>query len=271
MQSRTEEELKLFRKSGQIAARAMKKVIENVRVGITLKELDEIAENEIQRLGGRSSFKTVPGYYWTTCLTINDEVVHGIPRDIELKDGDVLGIDLGAVYEGWHSDMAWSVIVRASEYQSIGISENSDTPTLRDAGTLKEKEKFLKVGEEILWKAIAQAVEGKKIGDISSVIQQGVEGAGYSVVKSLAGHGVGREAHEDPEIPEYGTAGKGLILRTGMTLAIEVIYAEGRGEVYETDDGWTISTKDGSLGGLFEMSVIVGKKKPEITTDWRGL
>lgn len=251
---RSEEELKLMRKSGLLSAQVLKKIIDSVKPGITLKELDDLAEKEVFNLGGQPSFKTVPGYYWTTCLTINDEVVHGIPRDIKLEAGDVLGIDLGVVYQGWHTDTAWSVFVGDGK---------------REAGG--EKERFLKVGEEVLWQAIKKAVDGNRIGDISSTIQKGIEAAGYSVVKSLAGHGVGRSAHEEPEIPEFGREGKGLVLKKGMTLAIEVIYTLGRGEVFETDDGWTIAAKDGSLGGLFEMSVIVGKNEPEIITDWRNV
>lgn len=253
---RNEDELGLMRQSGQISAQALKKVMESAKPGVSLRELDQIAEEEILRLGGGVSFKSVPGYYWTTCLTVNQEVVHGIPRDIKLSEGDVLGIDLGAVYQSWHTDTAWSVLVKDQ------ISKTKDQKE-------EEKERFLRVGEEVLWKAIAQVKEGNKIGDISSTIQKGVEGAGYSVVKSLAGHGVGREAHEEPEIPEFGKAGTGMLLTKGMTLAIEVIYTSGKGEVFEEDDGWTLSTKDGSLGGLFEMTVIVDKDKPEVITDWR--
>jgi methionyl aminopeptidase len=246
---RTEEELDLMRKSGQITAKALKKVLQNVKPGVSLVELDQIADDEMRRLGAGASFKTVPGYYWATCLTVNDEVVHGIPRDIILKEGDLLGVDLGAVYKGWHTDAAWSVLV--------GKQED------------KEKLRFLRVGEEALWKAVGQAVQGRQIGDISAAIQETIEGAGYSVVKSLAGHGVGRQPHEEPEVPTYGKKGAGQGLQAGMTIAIEAIYAQGKGDVYEKDDGWTIATWDKSLGGLFEMSVIVNKGKAEVLTDWR--
>lgn len=239
------QELELMRKSGKITALALKKTIESVRAGATLIELEQIAEDEIKRLGGESSFKTVPGYKWTTCMNINDEVVHGIPRDIELKEGDVLKIDLGAVYKGWHTDTAWTVIVG------------------------KEPDKFLAVGEESMWKGITQAREGKRIGDIASAMQTVIEGSGYSVVRSLVGHGVGRSAHEGPEIPGYGKPGTGIKLKAGMTLAIEIIYTAGDHQVYTKDDNWTIATEDGSLAGLFEMTVIVGRKSPEVITDWR--
>lgn len=246
---RTEQQLKIMRESGQITASALKKAVENAQAGVTLAQVDKLAEDEILRLGAASSFKTVPGYYWTSCLTLNDEVVHGIPREIALKKGDILGIDLGAVYQGWHTDAAWSV----------------------EVGNSKQPGQFLSTGEEILWKAISCAIDGNRIGDISSTIQTGIESAGYSVVKSLCGHGVGRSLHEDPEVPGYGKQGAGMVLKTGMTLAIEVIYTAGTGSVYQRSDGWTIASEDGSIGGLFEMSIIVGKDKPELLTDWRNL
>lgn len=248
------EELKLMRKSGKITALALKKVIENTKVGVSLLDLDKMAEEEIKRLGGESSFKTIPHYSFTTCLTLNEEVVHGLPRDIQLKEGDILGIDLGAVYQGWHTDAAWSVLVRE---QGTGDSKQED------------KREFLKVGERVLWEAVRQAVAGKRVGDISTVIEEGVKSAGFAVVKNFAGHGVGKQPHEAPEIPTYGKKGTGLILEEGMTLAIEVIYAKRKGEVYEKGDGWTVATHDGSLGGLFEMSVVVGKKSSEVLTNWR--
>lgn len=255
------EELNLMRKSGQITAAALKKVLENVKVGVSLLELDSIAEKEIKNLGGTSSFKSVPGYNFTTCLTLNDEVVHGLPRKIKLKEGDLLGIDLGAAYKGWHTDVAWSVMVNG---------QGSNLPESRHGVKGQEdKIKFLEIGERTLWEAIDQAVEGKRIGDISATIEEGVERAGYSVVKSLAGHGVGRSPHEEPVIPTFGQKETGLRLQQGMTVAIEVIYTAGKGDVYEKSDGWTIASIDHSLGGLFEMSVIVGKIKAEVLTDWR--
>lgn len=242
---RTPEQLKLMRQSGLITARALKKVIAGVKPGVSLVELDDIARDEIINLGGQPSFMSVPGYKWTSCLTVNHEVVHGIPREITLKEGDVLGIDLGTVYKGWHTDAAWSVLVGGG------------------------KNKFLEVGEKALWDGISKACEGKRVGDISEAIQSQIENGGYSVVRSLVGHGIGRNLHEVPEVPGFGKAGTGLKLKSGMTLAIEAIYAEGNHGVVLEDDGWTISTQDSSLGGLFEMTVVVGKVKAEVLTDWR--
>ncbi len=251
---RSKEELELMRQSGKITAQVLKILIENAKPGLKLRDLEEIAEKELKARDAGASFKTVPGYFWATCLTVNDEVVHGIPRDVELEEGDVLKIDLGAVFKNWHTDAAWSIEVK---------SQKSKVKN-------EEYERFLRVGEEVLWKALKQAKDGNRIGDISSTIQEGIEKAGYSVVKSLAGHGVGREPHEDPEIPLYGKPGKGFMLKEGMTIAIEVIYTAGKGQIYQKDDGWTLASSDKSLGGLFEMSVIVGKKGPEVITDWRN-
>jgi methionyl aminopeptidase len=260
LKPRTPDELKLMRKSGEITAKALKKVLEAVHEDVTLNELDDIAEAEIRRLGGEPGFQKVPGYKWTTCLTINEEVVHGIPRDIKLKKGDKLSIDIGAWYQGWNTDAAWSVIVGSRE---VGVeSKESKDEQL-------PHQLFLMVGEKALWKAIDQAVDGNRVGDISNAIQETIEGAGCSVVRTLVGHGVGKELHEDPQIPGLGHPGTGPLLKAGMTIAIEAIYTAGMPEVVTDKDKWTIKSKDGSLGGLFEMSLIVGEKEPEVLTDWR--
>lgn len=237
-----------------MSAKAMKRVLEAVKPGVNLLDLERIATEEIKSLGGDSSFKSVPGYYWTTCLTVNNEVVHGIPRNIVLKKGDKFSVDLGAVFKDWHTDTAWSVEVGAAGKE------------LSDKGSLT---RFLAVGEEALWKGIKQAVDGNRIGDISEAIQETVESKGYHVVRSLVGHGVGRELHEDPEVPGFGKRGTGPLLKEGMTIAVEVIYTEGTEDVMLEDDQWTISSADGSPGGLFEMTLIVGKERPEVLTDWR--
>jgi methionyl aminopeptidase len=245
LKPRTKEQLELMRISGEITAKALKKVLAAVKDGVSLKQLDDIAQAEIKGLGGEISFQTVDDYQWATCLTLNDEVVHGIPRNITIKTGDKLSIDIGALYKGWHTDAAWSVIVG------------------------KEPSLFLMAGEKALWQAINQAVDGNRVGDISQALQTTIEGAGCSVVRTLVGHGVGRELHEDPQIPGIGKKDTGPLLKAGQTIAIEAIYTEGRHEVVTDKDGWTIRTKDGSLGGLFEMSVIVGKERAEVLTDWR--
>ncbi len=250
---RTDEELEIMRESGKITAQVLKKVIESVEVGVNLMDLERIADSTLEELGASASFKTVDGYKFATCLNLNEEVVHGLPRDIVLKDGDILKIDLGALYKGWHTDCAWTVIVGGQEAAS------------------SEQVRFLKVGEEAMWKALKQAKDANHTGDISEVIQNTVESAGYNIVKNLTGHGVGREAHEAPEIPGFGKAGTGVKLESGMTLAIEAIYTTGEDMTFVKEDNWTISGIEGSMAGLFEMTVIVGPLGPEVITDWRIL
>ncbi len=239
----------LMRQSGKIAAKALKASLEAAKPGVSGLELDKIAAEMIYSNKGDLSYKTVPGYKWATCVTLNEQVVHGIPTERKIEEGDLVSVDLAAMYEGWHTDTAWTVLVGKDD---------------------EDKSRFLKVGEEALFLGIKQAVEGNTIGDISSAIQERVENqAGYHVVRSLVGHGVGKKLHEDPQVPGYGKKGTGLLLEEGMTLAIEVIYAKGTGKVALDDDGWTYSSADGSLSGLFEMSVLVKKKEAEILTDWR--
>lgn len=244
---KSDKEIELMKISGKICAHALKKVIENIKVGISCSELDQIAKSEIEKRNASPSFLTVEDYKWTICTTINDQVVHGIPGDQTLKNGDLLGVDIGALYKGYHSDMAISV--------GIGQIEQS-------------ARKFLEVGKKTLSEAIEQAQIGKTIGDISSTIQQRIEGAGYSIVKSLTGHGVGRQLHEDPMVPTYGKEGTGQKLFENMVLAIEVIYAKGSGEVKLEKDDWTISTIDGSLGGLFEQTVAITEDGPIVLTPY---
>lgn len=244
MKSRNQYELQLMRQSGEIAAKALKRAMESIKVGTSELEVDEVVKKEIYKYGGDLSYKTVPGYKYATCITVNEEVVHGIPTERKFVGGDLVSVDLAVMYKGWHTDCAWSVLV----------------------GQDSEKEKFLKIGEEALRLGIAQAVDGNRIGDISHAIQAKVEGTGYSVVRSLVGHGVGRFLHEDPEIPGVGSPGTGPVVKSGMTLAIEVIYTKGGPDVVLGEDNWTFSSLDKSWGGLFEMTVIVEKKKAEVLT-----
>ncbi len=236
-----------MRKSGSIASAVLKKALTEIKVGVSGLEIDSAATKEVYRLGGDLSYKTVPGYKYATCITINEQIVHGIPTSKKFEIGDKVSVDLAVEYKGWHTDCAWSVLVGPE-------------------GQSEEKKKFLKVGEQALWDGIAQAVDGNRIGDISHAIQTRIEEAGYSIVRSLVGHGVGKSLHEDPEIPGFGIGGKGPLIREGMTLAIEVIYARGKGEILLENDGWTFSAADKSLGGLFEMTILVNKEKAEVLT-----
>ncbi len=254
MKPRNAYEQKLMKKSGEIAAKALKRAMETIKTGVTELEVDEAVKKEIYKLGGDLSYKTVPGYKYATCITVNEEVVHGIPTVRKFEDGDIVSVDLAVMYKGWHTDCAWSVLVRG---QVTGDRQQEE-----------EKKKFLQVGEEALWEGINQAVPGNRVGDISNAIQTKVEASGYQVVRSLVGHGVGKSLHEDPEIPGFGRKGMGPVLKSGMTLAIEVIYTRGSSDVVVAEDGWTFVAADNSWGGLFEMTVIVGERV-EVLTDWR--
>ena len=236
-----------MKQAGQICAEALHSVLSEVKTGVSCAFLDRLAEKEIENRGASSSFKTVDDYKWTICTTINEQVVHGIPTDYKLKDGDILGIDIGAYFRGFHSDMAISIPVG-------NVSSNS--------------RKFLEVGRKTLKKAISAAKPGSRIGDISQTIQENLEEAGYSPVTILTGHGVGRQLHEEPMVPCFGRNGTGPAIFENMVLAIEVIYTEGSAELKLEKDGWTFSTKDGSLGGLFEQTIAVAKTGPIVLTPY---
>lgn len=252
---KTPEELEIMAEGGSKLGKILDQLLFQAQAGVKLLDLDTLAEKLIIEAGGKPSFKTVPGYKWSTCLCVNDMVVHGIPTSYLLKDGDVLTIDVGMLYGGFHTDAAWAKLINKQQATSGKRQE--------------EKEKFLKVGEEALQKAIAKAQAGNHIGHISEVIQTIVEGAGYSVVRSLVGHGVGRSLHEEPQVPGFlrGKIENTPILAEGMTIAIEVIYAMGGSEVvYINDDGWTIGTKDGSLAAVFETSIAIQSGGPLMLT-----
>lgn len=234
-----------MKEAGLISKMAMEKAISAIESGITKRELDAIATQVILSHGAELSFTTVDDYKYATCITINDEIVHGIPDDTKLKDGDIVSIDLGTMISGLHTDCATSRIVGSNQLDD-----------------------FLLAGSRALKEAISVVRDGIRVGDISAVIQQILEKDNpYHVSRELTGHGIGNELHEDPAIPGYGPAGRGPILREGMTIAIETIYAKGTSLIkYVKNDGWTLATKDGSDSGLFEDTVLVGKSGPIVLT-----
>lgn len=247
---KTQEEVKVMTQGGKILGEVVRDLIDKVNVGMSELELDELAEKLILEKGGEPGFKKVPGYKHTLCLATNNVVVHGIPGSYRFKKGDVVGIDCGVFYKGFHTDMSHSTVVGGTDDKAI--------------------KNFLSTGEKALDYAIKEAIVGNRIGNISEVIQDIVEDQRFSVVKSLIGHGVGRELHEEPEIPGYlyEDIDKTPLIKEGMTLAVEVIYNMGSDEVvYSKDDGWTIGTKDGSVSGLFERTVAVTKRGPVILTE----
>lgn len=236
-----------MRIGGKILSDVLFETLSHVKPGITELELDKIAEDLIIKRGGEPGFKKVDGYNHTICISVNDVVVHGIPTNNKIKEGDVVGIDCGVFYNGLHTDMS----------ETVTVGKVSD-----------EVVKFLKIGKEALEAGIMNSVSGNHVGDISKAIEDIVEGSGYSVVESLIGHGVGEDLHEDPEIPGYliGDIADTPLLRPGMTIAVEVIYNMGEKDVVYKDDGWTIKTADDSLSGLYERTIVITEKDPIILT-----
>jgi len=246
---KTPKEIARMQKGGEILAQTLWEVLNRIRPGVSELEIDALAEKLIKEKGGEPGFKKVEGYKHTICVSTNDVVVHGIPNEYKFKEGDVIGIDCGVFYEGFHTDMSETIRV--------------------DLTAQDRTDKFLKAGKKALEAGIRQAVSASHIGDISKAIQDIVEVQnGYSVVRSLVGHGVGRKLHEDPEVPGYlvGPISKTPLLKEGMVIAIEVIYNMGGPDLVLDNDGWTLRTKDKSLSGLFERTVAITSHGPLILT-----
>lgn len=243
IQLKSPKEIEIMREGGAILGEVMKIILGGVKSGVKLAELDKIAQSEIMKRGAEPSFKKVKGYRFCLCACVNDVVVHGIPTDYTLKKEDVVGIDCGVYYKGFHTDAAWTMRVKDSKFEKRN-----------------KIDRFLSVGKKALSDATAQVKVGNYIYDISKAIQDNIELSDFSVVRTLVGHGVGRQLHEEPEIPGFV---KDERLKTpkiveGMTLAIEVIYNMGSSDVvYKGNDGWTIATKDGKISALFEATVAV--------------
>lgn len=253
MKKTLEEKIHSMQIGGKILGQILKSLLKNVTPRMTGIDLDNQAEYLIRQAGGFPSFKMVPNYRWSTCICVNDVVVHGIPDRVPFQSGDLVGIDIGMYYQGYHTDAAWTVTV----------GDNDDEQVRQNI------QKFLDTGKHSLRMAIQQAKVGKRIGHISQVIQQTTEKEGYHVVRTLVGHGVGKKLHEEPEIP--GILSRTLVdtpeLLEGMTLAIEVIYSQGSGEVVYDRDGWTIRTKDRALAGLFEHTVVIREDRAVVLTE----
>jgi methionyl aminopeptidase len=245
---KTKSEIDVMAEGGKKLAKVKKEVEKAVAEGENAFDLDKLAENLVLKEGGKPSFKMVSGYHWTTCVNLNEGVVHGIPKKtVVFKKGDVVSVDLGMFYKGFHTDTSFTV----------GVEPRKDT------------EKMLWIGKEALKTAISRARVGNKIFDISEAIEAGVKKGGYSPIRALVGHGVGRDLHEEPQIPCFaaGTREKSLVIPEGAVFAIEVMYAKGSGDVVIEDDGWTISTHDGKISALFEETVAITKNGPIVLTD----
>ena len=243
---KTGRELKVMREACRISAGALKLVGSAVEPGVTTAELDRLAEEYIRSEGAIPNFKNYEGYPATACISINNEVIHGIPsKSRKIVAGDIVSVDLGAMFEGYHGD-------NAATFACGDISE--------------EAKRLIDTTRESLYEGIAAAVSGGRLGDIGAAVQQYVEKRGYSVVRQFVGHGIGTKLHEAPEVPNFGTQGRGIRLMPGMTLAIEPMINIGGSDVKVMPDGWTVLTKDGSLSAHFEHTIVITPDGPQIMT-----
>jgi methionyl aminopeptidase len=242
---KSEREIEAMARAGRVVADALALLGENMRPGITTEELDRLAEEYIRSQGGAPTFKGYHGFPASICTSPNSMVVHGIPGAYRIEDGDVISVDVGVTLRGFVADSAYTFAV----------------------GTIDDDaQRLLDVGQTALEAGIEQARAGNHIGDISAAVQRTTEEAGFSVVKSLVGHGIGRSMHEEPQIPNWGEPGRGPLLAPGMTLAIEPMINAGSADVFVAEDRWSISTDDGSLSAHFEHTVAVTEAEPRILT-----
>lgn len=244
---RSEREIEILKENAILVSKTLAEVGKHVAPGVTTKQLDKIAEDFIRSHGAVPGFKGYGGFPATLCLSVNETVVHGIPGNYVLKEGDIISVDCGTVLKGYYGDSAYTFAVGEVD---------------------QETKLLLKTTEESLYLGAAQAVEGNRIGDIGHAVQSYCEAKGFSIVRELVGHGIGRDMHEDPFVPNYGKAGSGKKLKEGMVICIEPMVNAGAKEVYEKSDGWGIVTADGKKSAHFEFTVAVRKGEPEILTTY---
>ena len=250
---KSKQEIEKMREACKVAALAQKAVEEAIKPGISTWELDKIAENTIRANGGipaekgyPSGVKGVPPFPGSICASVNDEVIHGIPsKRVVLREGDIISIDLVVYKDGFNGDCARTYVVGKTD---------------------KETQRLIEITKQAFFEGIKYAKKGNRLGDISHAIGEFVEKNGFSVVKEFQGHGIGRQMHEDPGIPNYGKAGRGIRLEPGMTLAIEPMVIYGKDGILELDDGWTIITEDGTKSAHYENTILITENEPEILT-----
>lgn len=241
------EEIETLRLANRLVAKVMKTLGQLVRPGVPTEELDAVAEKIILEGKGRPAFKGYRGFPKTLCVSINDEVVHGIPGKRKLKEGEIVSIDCGVFLQGFYGDHAWTFPV----------------------GPVSEKaKKLLFAGEEALQRGIEKMRVGNRLYDISATVQNYAESRGFSIVRDFVGHGIGQTLHEEPQLPNFGTAGTGIRLKSGLVLAFEPMINEGTYEVKTKEDGWTVVTRDGKLSVHFEHSVAITPGGPDILSRW---
>lgn len=248
MYIKTEEEVELIRQSADVLGRVHGEMAKLIKPGISTNSLDAVAEEFIRDNGGVPSFKGYSGFPSTLCVSVNEHVVHGMPSDYVLLDGDIVSVDCGVYMNEFHSDSAYTY--------EVGVVDN-------------DVKALLKATKESLYKGIEKAVSGNRMGDLSYAVQSYVEDLGYSVVRELVGHGVGRNLHEAPEVPNYGKRGKGTKLVEGLVLAIEPMINLGKKNIVQESDGWTIRTADKKPSAHFEHTVLVCKGEAEILTTFK--
>mgnify|MGYP001300196377 FL=1 len=242
---KTDEEVALLRESNMLVSRTLAEIAGLIKPGVTTLYLDSVAETYIRDNGGIPAFKGYGGFPNTLCTSVNDEVVHGIPSDYILKEGDIISVDCGVILNGWYGDSAFTFPVG-----------NIDDETLR----------LLRYTRESLEEGVKEAVAGKRIGDVSWAVQQKAESGGYSVVRELVGHGLGKRLHEPPEVPNYGRRGAGPKMEKGLVICIEPMINLGKKETMQMRDGWTIRTVDGKPSAHFEYAVAIDKGKADVLT-----
>lgn len=243
---KTQKELSAMREAGRISNQALVEAGKHIRAGMTTKELDKIIHDFIVSKGAKPSFLGYGGFPASACISINNEVIHGIPGSRKIQNGDIVSVDVGAYYKGFHGDNAYT----------FAVGEISP-----------EAQKLLDVTKESLYKGIAAAVPGARIGDVANAVQTYVEQAGFAVVRKYVGHGIGANLHESPEVPNFGTAGRGVRLVPGMTIAIEPMVNIKGADVKVLPDGWTVLTASGSLSAHFEHTIAITEHGPVILTD----
>ncbi|MBI2854262.1 MAG: type I methionyl aminopeptidase [Chloroflexi bacterium] len=242
---KSKEEIEKMRRAGHVLAELLKVLATEIAPGMKTKELDRITVRELARQGAKSSFKGYRGYPAHLCVSVNDEIVHGIPGGRVLQEGDLVSLDVGTIVDGFQADAA----------TTVGIGEIS--PSAR---------RLMETCEGALWAGIGKARNHGRLGDISATIQEYVESRGFSVVREYTGHGIGRDMHEDPQVPNFGVPGEGLELHEGMALALEPMITSGAWRTRLGDNGWTVLTADGSLAAHFEHTVAVTLGEPEVLT-----
>jgi len=238
-------EIEIMRRSGKITSSVLATLLRSVKAGMTLREVDRMAERGIREQGGIPTFKGYHGFPASICASVNEVVVHGIPGDRVLREGDILSIDIGTTFEGYVSDSAATIAI----------------------GTASEAaQRLMRVTQESLMLGIAKMQSGNRLSDIGHAVQQHAEQHGYGVVRALVGHGVGKQMHEEPQVPNWGEAGKGIVMRPGLVIAIEPMITEGVFDVETLKDGWTVVTADGKLAAHFEHTVALTDDGPRILT-----